>query len=90
MISLGNFGACPGTRFVDQTGLGLTESPASASQVLGLKAWVTSWPFFLLFISKHFIFHLFSFKNIIGVCGVSGLWYVGMGTHVSQHMCIYK
>jgi hypothetical protein len=29
---------CPGTHFVDQAGLKLRNSPASASQVLGLKA----------------------------------------------------
>jgi hypothetical protein len=29
---------CPGTHFVDQAGLELRNSPASASQVLGLKA----------------------------------------------------
>jgi hypothetical protein len=29
---------CPGTHFVDQAGLELRNPPASASQVLGLKA----------------------------------------------------
>jgi hypothetical protein len=32
---------CPGTHFVDQAGLELRNSPASASQVLGLKACAT-------------------------------------------------
>jgi hypothetical protein len=32
---------CPGTHFVDQTGLELGNLPASASQVLGLKACAT-------------------------------------------------
>jgi hypothetical protein len=32
---------CPGTHFVDQAGLELRNLPASASQVLGLKACVT-------------------------------------------------
>jgi hypothetical protein len=32
---------CPGTHFVDQAGLELRNLPASASQVLGLKAWAT-------------------------------------------------
>jgi hypothetical protein len=32
---------CPGTHFVDQVGLELRNSPASASQVLGLKACAT-------------------------------------------------
>jgi hypothetical protein len=35
---------CPGTHFVDQAGLKLRNPPASASQVLGLKACTTtSW-----------------------------------------------
>jgi hypothetical protein len=33
---------CPGTHFVDQAGLKLRNSPASASQVLGLKACATT------------------------------------------------
>jgi hypothetical protein len=33
---------CPGTHFVDQTGLQLRNPPASASQVLGLKACATT------------------------------------------------
>jgi hypothetical protein len=34
---------CPGTHFVDQAGLKLRNLPASASQVLGLKACTTTW-----------------------------------------------
>jgi hypothetical protein len=33
---------CPGTHFVDQAGLELRNLSASASQVLGLKAWATT------------------------------------------------
>jgi hypothetical protein len=33
---------CPGTHFVDQTGLELRNPPASASRVLGLKACATT------------------------------------------------
>jgi hypothetical protein len=33
---------CPGTHFVDQADLELRNLPASASQVLGLKAWATT------------------------------------------------
>jgi hypothetical protein len=33
---------CPGTHFVDQAGLELRNPPASASQVLGLKACASS------------------------------------------------
>jgi hypothetical protein len=33
---------CPGTHFVDQAGLELRNSPASLSQVLGLKACATT------------------------------------------------
>jgi len=32
---------CPGTHFVEQVGLELRNPPASASQVLGLKAYAT-------------------------------------------------
>jgi hypothetical protein len=39
---------CPGTHFVDQVGLKLRNLPASASQVLGLKACTTTgWSSFL-------------------------------------------
>ena len=37
-----SFGACPGTRSVDQGGLELKDLPASASGVLGLKACATT------------------------------------------------
>jgi hypothetical protein len=42
---------CPGTHFVDQAGLELRNPPASASQVLGLKACATTpgFKFFFLF-----------------------------------------
>jgi hypothetical protein len=33
---------CPGTHSIDQAGLKLRNLPASASQVLGLKAWATT------------------------------------------------
>jgi hypothetical protein len=36
------FSVCPGTHFVDQAGLELRNPPASASQVLGLKACATT------------------------------------------------
>jgi hypothetical protein len=36
---------CPGTQSIDQAGLKLRNSPASSSQVLGLKACTTTaWP----------------------------------------------
>jgi hypothetical protein len=41
---------CPGTHSLDQAGLELRNPPASASQVLGLKACATTaWPVCLLF-----------------------------------------
>jgi hypothetical protein len=40
-VSLYSLG-CPGTHFVDQAGLELRNPPASASQVLGLKACATT------------------------------------------------
>jgi hypothetical protein len=42
---------CPGTHFVDQAGLELRDLPASASQVLGLKACTTTAPLEKLCIS---------------------------------------
>jgi hypothetical protein len=45
---------CPGTHFVDQAGLKLRNLPASASQVLGLKACATTARFVLPF--KTYIF----------------------------------
>jgi hypothetical protein len=40
---------CPGTHFVDQAGLKLRNPPASASQVLGLKAYTTTPGLFIYF-----------------------------------------
>jgi hypothetical protein len=40
-VSLCSLG-CPGTHFVDQVGLEFRDPPASASQVLGLKAYATT------------------------------------------------
>jgi hypothetical protein len=48
MVSLCSTG-CPGTHFVDQAGLELRNPPASASQVLGLKAWCTTTGTMLIF-----------------------------------------
>jgi hypothetical protein len=42
-----------GTHFVDQAGLELRNLPASASQVLGLKACTTTPGFLYTFISSH-------------------------------------
>jgi hypothetical protein len=44
---------CPGTHFVDQAGLKLRNPPASASQVLGLKACATTPG-----VHKHFYYSL--------------------------------
>jgi hypothetical protein len=41
---------CPGAHFVDQAGLELRNPPASASRVLGLKAYATTaWLFVYIF-----------------------------------------
>jgi hypothetical protein len=42
--------SCPGTHFVDQAGFKLRNPPASASQVLGLKACATTVRHILIFI----------------------------------------
>ena len=45
---------CPGTHFVNQAGLGLRNLPASASQVLGLKACATTaWLSLLSYITQN-------------------------------------
>ena len=41
-VSLCGFGACPGTRSIDQAGLQLRDSPVSISRVLGLKMCATT------------------------------------------------
>jgi hypothetical protein len=46
---------CPGTHFVDQAGLKLRNPPASASQVLGLKACATT-PGLILFFKDLFMY----------------------------------
>jgi hypothetical protein len=51
---------CPGTHFVDQAGLELRNLPASASQVLGLKACTTTPGLFSGFGLFCFL-HLFAF-----------------------------
>jgi hypothetical protein len=50
---------CPGTPFVDQAGLKLRDLPASASQVLGLKACTTTaQQIFILFKTRYFFYHI--------------------------------
>jgi hypothetical protein len=52
---------CPGTHFVDQAGLELRNPPASASQVLGLKACTTtpgSPCLFLIFHVDHYFIYV--------------------------------
>ena len=46
---------CPGTHFVDQAGLELKNPPASASQVLGLKACATAARLFYFEIGSCFV-----------------------------------
>jgi hypothetical protein len=49
----------PGTHFVDQAGLELRDSPASASQVLGLKVCATTPGYFLTFLKDLFIYFMY-------------------------------
>jgi hypothetical protein len=46
---------CPGTHSVDEAGLELRNSPASASQVLGLKACATTARLHWVFLKKGFL-----------------------------------
>jgi hypothetical protein len=61
-VSLYSLG-CPGTHFVDQACLELKNPPASAFQVLGLKACATT--FWL-----HFVFFVDYFKTFSGYWGI--------------------
>jgi hypothetical protein len=62
---------CPGTHFVDQAGLELTNPPASASRVLGLKACATTAQLHFIFIMSYW----FSFFQLSTLgCG---LWDAG-------------
>jgi hypothetical protein len=61
---------CPGTHFVDQAGLELRNPPASASQVLGLKAYATMPNEFSLFMLHVFFFLLLFFVYLVWLGGV--------------------
>ena len=55
---------CPGTHFVDQAGLEFRNPPASASQVLGLKACATTaWLHFQILNAKYHINGLIVFAS---------------------------
>jgi hypothetical protein len=72
-VSLNSLG-CPGTHFVDQAGLELRNPPASAFQVLGLKACATR-----LAISKILMLELFCvaiFSYFLHLEGTPGLIHI--------------
>jgi hypothetical protein len=52
---------CPGTHSVDQAGLKIRNQPASASQVLGLKACATMPGLFFFFLFFSFFFFLIQY-----------------------------
>jgi hypothetical protein len=54
---------CPGTHFVDQAGLELRNSPASASRVLGLKVCATM-PGLVFFFIGYFLYLHFKCYSI--------------------------
>jgi hypothetical protein len=66
-VSLYSLG-CPGTHFVDQAGLELRDPPASASQVLGLKACATTpgKDSFLQWIDAQYISHTLKETSLLG------------------------
>jgi hypothetical protein len=63
---------CPGTYSVDQAGLELRNLPASASQVLGLKACATT-PGFVFFFCCFFFFCYKSFNIDLSIRGEIGI-----------------
>jgi hypothetical protein len=67
---------CPGTHSVDQAGLKLRNLPASASRVLGLKAWATTaWQILLI---VRFFLRLFLASAGLRIC-----------TQMSEALCQY-
>jgi hypothetical protein len=63
-VSLCSLG-CPGTHFVDQTGLELRNLPASASQVLGLKVCATTPGQGNFYKGQHLIGMAHSFRGLV-------------------------
>jgi hypothetical protein len=66
--------SCPGSHFVDQAGLKLRNLPASASQVLGLKACATTSLICILNFPEYFI--------IIALKGTRTFHYI-----IKNHLC---
>ena len=65
--------------FVDQAGLELRNSSASASQVLGLKAWATTaWLFYFYFFKFQILKWFVHYSIFIKVDWVTFSVYVGM------------
>jgi hypothetical protein len=78
---------CPGTHSVAQAGLKLRNSPVSASQVLGLKAYATS-PSSAKHILKHFCIDSKMYKGMAEDAWVSNpgvwlTWSLNIEAHVS-------
>jgi hypothetical protein len=90
MVSLCSPG-CPGTHSVDQAGLELRNPPASASRVLGLKAWPPLLGLiYLYFISVQFVSRVQEQKMLslsLCPCLVSLLFFIVVE---SGHLNIFK
>jgi hypothetical protein len=72
---------CPGTHSVDQAGLELRNPPASASQVLGLKACVTTPS-----ITCWFLFCLFFETGPLCSPGCPGTFYIYQANFELRHL----
>jgi hypothetical protein len=75
-VSLCSFG-CPGTHFVDQAGLELRNPPASASQVLGLKACATT-PGLLTFF----------WGTMFSLVRSQWKWFLSLKSTSNVHLCV--
>ena len=76
---------CPGTHFVDQTGLELRNPSACASQVLGLKACATTARLSPIF--KILIFYFFS-GDRVSVFGCPGIYSVDLRGLKLTEICL--
>jgi hypothetical protein len=67
---------CPGTHSVDQTGLEIRISPASASQVLRVKACATTWPEYILITKQAYAVDLLITRGKCFFCSFVFFFYV--------------
>ena len=80
---------CPGTHFVDQAGLEFRNLPASASQVLGLKASATTPGCVLYFLLSRFSYFMTWKRNIVSTVCICGVCSDVSSLMISVSVCTY-